>query len=130
MVDRTDESLLKRINYEYPYFEDLVEPHGALTINKESHACFYYAMLAYRARANAGPIESQIIEYKVGDTPPEWREQRDSELAYSVAILYGLESPDKFLVYKKRAWAQGKRLGIDFPVEIFNVAPKSKGLLH
>ena len=130
MVDRNDESLLKQIHYEYPFFEDMVEPQGALTINKECHACFYYAMLAFKARGNAGPIETQIIEYKVGETPPEWREQRDSEIAYSVALLYGLESPDKFLIYKKRAWAQGKMLGVEFPQEIFNVGPKPKGLLH
>lgn len=130
MGDRHDESLIKRIEYQYPYFEDMVEPHGALTINKECHACFYYAMLASKARANAGDIETQMIEYKVGDTPPEWREQRDSELAYSVALLYGLESPDKFLIYKKRAWAQGAKLGINFAPEIFNVAPKDRSLLH
>lgn len=130
MADRNDESLIKRIVYEYPFFEDMVEPHGALAINKECHACFYYAMLAWKARGNAGPIENQIIEYKVGETPPEWREQRDSEIAYSVALMYGLENPDKFLIYKKRAWAQAKMLGVELPMEIFNVAPKSQGLLH
>jgi hypothetical protein len=125
-----DDSLNKRLNYEYPFFEDMVEPHGALTINKECHACFYYAMLAYKARGNAGPIETQIIEYKVGEAIPLWREQRDSEIAQSVAIIYGLESPDKFLIYKKRAWAQGNLLGINFPEEIFRVAPKAQGLIH
>lgn len=119
-----DESLLKNLNYEYPFYEDYLEPKGALCINRECHACFHYAMLAYKARLNAGPIENQIIEYKVGDTPPLWRESRDSEIAYSVALIYGLESPDKFLVYKKRAWAQAKQLGIDLPAEIFDVGPK------
>lgn len=119
-----DESLEKRLNYEYPYFEDYLEPKGALCINRECHACFYYAMLAYKARGNAGPIESQIIEYKVGDTPPLWRESRDSEIAYSVAIMYGLESPDKFLIYKKRVWAQAKLLGIELPMDLFTVGPK------
>ena len=130
MVDRNDESLRKRIVYEYPFFEDFVEPKGALCINRECHACFYYAMLATKARGNAGAIETQIIEYKVGEEIPLWREQRDSELAYSVALLYGLESPDKFLIYKKRAWAQGAALGITFDPEIFNVGPKDKGLIH
>jgi hypothetical protein len=87
-------------------------------------------MLAYKARGNAGPIETQIIEYKVGEAIPLWREQRDSEIAQSVAIIYGLESPDKFLIYKKRAWAQGNLLGINFPEEIFRVAPKAQGLIH
>lgn len=130
MGDRNDESLLKQVHYEYPIFEDMIEPHGALTINKECHACFYYAMLAWKARGNAGPIENQIIQYKVGEQIPEWREERDSEIAYSVALLYGLENPDKFLIYKKRAWAQAKLLGVTLPVEIFNVGPKQRGRLH
>ncbi len=119
-----DESLLKRLNYEYPFFEDYLEPKGALTINRECHACFYYAMLAWKARGNAGDIENQIIEYKVGEEIPLWREARDSEIAESVALIYGLESPDKFLIYKKRAWAQAKQLGITLPSDIFDVKPK------
>lgn len=128
MSSGNDESLIRKLNYEYPFFEDMVEPHGALSINRECHACFYYAMLAHKARGNAGPIETQIIEYKVGETPPLWREQRDSELAYSVALIYGLENPDKFLIYKKRAWAQAKMLGVDLDPAIFNVAPKPRTL--
>jgi hypothetical protein len=119
-----DDSLTDKLHYEYPFFEDYVEPKGALTVNRECHACFYYAMLAWKARGNAGPIENQIIEYKVGETPAPWRESRDSEIAYSVALIYGLESPDKFLIYKKRAWAQAKMLGIHLPYNIFTVGPK------
>lgn len=117
---------VKRIHYEYPIFEDYLEPKGALAINKESHACFYYVMLATYARALAGKgIATQIIEYKVGDTPPEWKESRDEELARSIAILYGFESPDSFLKkpWKMRAWAQAKMLGIDVPPAVFDVRP-------
>lgn len=105
-----------KINYEYPFFADYIEPKGALAINKESHACFYYVMLAMKARALVGSgIDSQIIEYEVGTTPPAWMESRDEELARSVALVYGLESPDDFLKrpWKARAWAQAKELGLD-----------------
>jgi hypothetical protein len=119
-----DESLQKKLNYEYPYFEDYLEPNGALCVNRECHACFYYGMLAWKARGNAGPIDSQIIQYKVGEEIPLWREPRDAEIATSVAIIYGLESPDKFLIYKKRAWAQAKLLGFELPADIFDVSPK------
>lgn len=115
-----------RINYEYPFFADYVEPKGALAINKECHACFYYVMLAMKARAIAGKgIESQIIEYEVGHAAPEWMESRDEELARSVALVYGLSSPDDFLKkeWKKRAWAQAKQVGLDVPVEVLNVRP-------
>lgn len=105
-----------KVNYEYPMFSDYVEPKGALAINKESHACFYYLMLALKARGLVGDgIDSQIIQYRVGETAPEWMESRDEELAKSVAIIYGLESPEAFLKgdWKKRAWTQAVSLGID-----------------
>lgn len=117
---------VKHIQYEYPFFADYVEPKGALAINKESHACFYYAMLATRARALVGSgIDSQIIQYRVGDEIPDWRESRDEELARSVAILYGLESPEAFLKrdWKKRAWTQAQMLGVDIPTVVFDVRP-------
>lgn len=116
-----DESLLKRLNYEFPYFEDYIEPKGALTLDRASHACFYFAMLAWKARGNAGPIDSQIIQYKVGETPPEWRESRTEEIARSVAIIYALESPQEFLKFKRQAWYQAKLLGLELPVDIFDV---------
>lgn len=114
------------IQYEYPFFADYVEPKGALAINKESHACFYYAMLAMKARGLVGDgIDSQIIQYRVGDAVPEWLESRDEELARSVALIYGLESPESFLKgdWKKRAWAQAMSLGVDIPVAVFDVRP-------
>lgn len=113
-----------KIQYNYPMFEDFIEPKGALTLDKRCHACFYYGMLAAKARylAGDGP-ESQIISYKVGDTPPEWMESRDVELARSIAILYGLESPDDFLRFRKEAWAQAALLGIDIPEVVFRVSP-------
>ena len=49
IVDRNDESLIKKVVYEYPIFEDMIEPKGALSINRECHACFYYTMVWQRA---------------------------------------------------------------------------------
>lgn len=113
-----------KVNYEYPMFENYIVPNGVLTLDKRCHACFYYGMLAQKARnlAGAGP-ESQIISYKVGETPPEWMESRDEELARSIAILYGLESPDDFLRFSKEAWGQAHVLGIDIDEEVFRVTP-------
>lgn len=112
------------ITYEYPLFVDYIQPNGTLTIEKECHACFYYGMLAFKARGLAGDgIDSQIIQYKVGEEIPAWYEPRDEELARSVALIYGLESPDEFLRFKKQAWAQAKLLGIEIPPEVFQVRP-------
>jgi hypothetical protein len=119
-----------KINYEYPMFDDLVEPKGALAINKESHACFYYVMLAMKARAMAGVgIESQIIEYEVGHAAPLWLESRDEEIARSVALIYGFPSPESFLKapWKKRAWAQAQAIGLDMQevTKVLNVRPNA-----
>lgn len=113
------------LHYEYPMYMDYVEPAGALTIDKRSHACFHYTKLAMRARyLHNGGIENQQITYKVGEAPPDYHESRDEEIARSVAILYGLESPDEFLKFKDRAWAQATQfLGLPVELEIYNVRP-------
>lgn len=121
---KNDESLLKRIQYEYPFYEDLVEPNGCLTLDKASHACWYYTILAMRSRQQFGDgPESQIIEYKVGETPPEWKGIRDEEIARGVALLYGLESPDEFLRFKDRAWAQAQVFQAPVNIAIYDVRP-------
>ena len=123
--------ITKRIVYEYPYYEDLVEPKGALTLDKRSHACWYYTLLAMRARQlHGGGIENQIIQYKVGEEIPDWHESRDEEIARSVALIYGLESPDEFLKFRARAWAQAQLLGIEkaLDLEIYEVKPGVKRL--
>lgn len=120
----TDESLERRINYEYPFFESYVEPNGALTIDRACHACFYYAMLATKAIGMIGDSnESQIILYKVGDTPPPWLTANLGNIAKSVALIYALDSPEDFLKFKARAWMQGKLLGVEMPDVIFRAAP-------
>lgn len=122
---------VKHIDYEYPFFTEYLQPKGALTLDKGCHACFYYAMLAMKARALAGNgPDSQIISYKVGETPPEWMESRDEELAKSVALIYGLESPDAFLCFRKEAWTQAAGLGIHVPLEVFLVKPGARPAIH
>jgi hypothetical protein len=54
-------------------------------------------------------------------------ESRDEEIARSVAIIYGLESPEVFLreEWKKRAWVQAVQLGVDqhTVTEVLRVRP-------
>lgn len=128
----TRDGRVGNLNYEYPFFADLVEPRGALTLNIRSHACWYYTMLAMRARGlHAGGIENQIIQVKVGyESDSHWHESRDEEIARSVAIIYGLESPDEFLKteWKKRAYAQAQMLGARINLDIYEVKPGVKRL--
>lgn len=119
-----DESLIRRIVYEYPYFEIYLEPHGALKIDRECHACFYYGMLAHQARLAASG--TQMLLYEVGHTPPDWLIPQDAAIAKSVALIYALESPDNFLQFKKEAWLQAKMLGHELDPAIFRVTPATK----
>lgn len=112
------------ISYEYPFFESYIEPNGALNIQPACHACFYYGMLAAKAIAMIGTSnESQIIVYKVGDTPPEWMTANLGNIARGVATMYALNSPEDFLKFRAEAWAQAKMLGVDIPEYVFRVAP-------
>jgi hypothetical protein len=76
-------------------------------------------------RLHAGGIDNQIITYAVGGDMPNWHESRDEEIARSVAIMYGLESPDEFLKdeWKRRAWAQAQMLGVTPELAIYEVKP-------
>lgn len=120
------------LNYEYPFYEDLVEPNGALTLDKRSHACWYYTLLAMRARhLHAGGIDNQILQVRVGyEADTHWHESRDEEIARSVAMIYGLDSPDEFLKFKAHAWAQAQILGVakSLDLEIYNVHPGARRL--
>ncbi|MGL5935905.1 MAG: hypothetical protein ACRCZI_09825 [Cetobacterium sp.] len=119
-----DDSLTKRLSYEYPFFESYLEPNGALTLDPACHACFYYGMLAAKAIQLQGTgINSQIIEYKVGDAPPPWFEANLANIARGVALMYALENPDAFLQYKKEAWIQAMFLGVEIPEIVFRVSP-------
>lgn len=122
----TRDGRVGNLHYEYPMYMEYIEPNGALNLDKRSHACFHYTKLAMRARAlHAGGIENQIIQVRVGDeNDTHWHESRDEEIARSVAIIYGLESPDEFLKFKKEAWTQATQfLGLTVNLEIYRVTP-------
>lgn len=115
-----------KATYEYSMFMDLLEPQGALSLDKRCHACWDYTRKAMRARElHAGGIEHQVILYKVSEGEAGWHESRDEEIARSVAIIYGLETPDEFLKddFKKRCWVQAQMLGLHVELEIYNVRP-------
>lgn len=113
-----------KIEYQYPYFESYLQPNGALLVDRACHACFYYGMLAARSLAAIGESnESQVLLYKVGDTPPDWLEANLGNIAKGVAALYVLESPDDFLRFRREAWAQMSALGVEVPEYVFRVVP-------
>lgn len=100
------------IAYEWPLFEDSLEPTGYLPLDKRAHACLYYLKLAMRSKlaVGRGP-ESQIITYTAGQAAPLWMDLEYENIARSVAIIYGLESPEEFLRFRAVVWAEAVRLG-------------------
>lgn len=123
--------MTQEIQYQYPIFTDLVEPNGALSLDKRCHACWDYTRKAMKARElHAGGIENQIIQYKVGDEKPHWHESRDEEIAKSTALIYGLADPSEFLKreFRKRCWVQAQMLGLKVNLAIYHVRPGVKRL--
>lgn len=115
----------KDLHYEYKMFVDQIEPNGLLTRDPACHACWWYAMLAEKNRQMVGKkLTDQIIIYNVGETPPLWMDKNYEKIARSVAIQYGLDSPEDFLRYRAVAWAEGARLGMDL-TEVLGVTPGS-----
>lgn len=110
----------KYLRYEYPMFVDQIIPNGLLTRDVECHACWNFAMLAQKQLELAGDIETQIIEYDTHSSDmPLWRNPNTEKIARSVAIIYGLESPADFLKYYNVVMQEGRRLGIEFAIQIF-----------
>lgn len=83
------------VNYEYPYYSDMIQPKGFLGIDRRFHACFTYFLLCHKLKEKAGEsIDDQIV-YE-GDA---WIDKPYGDIARSVAMRYGLESPDDFLKF-------------------------------
>lgn len=121
-----DPKLGVTLHYQYPIYSDFIQPNGALTLDKRSHACFYYTVLAMRSLAlYAGGIDNQRIQVETGrEHEVPWHESRFEEIARSVALLYQLESPDEFLKFKKEAWTQAVVfLGRQVDSRIYDVRP-------
>lgn len=82
-----------KIQYTPFRFADQQAPQGFLTNDLRSHACWYFFILAEKMRQRAGTkLEDQII---LDDSP--WLEKDYRGIAKSVALMYGLDSPDDFL---------------------------------
>ena len=115
MVDRKD------LHYNYPMFADQTIPNGELTLDKACHACWYYAMLATKNKELVGSgIHDQIITVDTHSNETVlWRNKNYMNLAKSVCIMYGLETPEEFLQFADVILKEGQRNGIEFAMEIF-----------
>ena len=83
-----------RINYSYPFYTDhTVSQGGYLTFDKRTHALFNYYLLCQKLLEKAG----QSIDDQIRYDDAAWLDKPYANIAKSVAIRYGLDSPDDFL---------------------------------
>ena len=104
--------MMKHLDLHGPLFMDQVEPRGRLLLNKACHACWFYYMLADKNRVKVGSgIEDQTITFDSGEQEPDWMNKRYHQIAQTVAMIYGLNSPEDFLPYFPVVEAEAQRLG-------------------
>jgi hypothetical protein len=93
-----------KISFTYPTFPDHTIPVGALPREKGAQACFYFYLLAQKQKELVGDsTEDQIL--LEGEL---WMDTKYVQTARTVALIYGLESPDEFAKFwkfvKQEAW--------------------------
>lgn len=88
---------MKRLSLTPFNYPNLTKPHGALSSDSRSQACWYFYSLAHKVYEMVG----KSIEDQFGVLDDElWMDKRYVQIARSVAMQYGLESPDEFA----KAW--------------------------
>ncbi len=119
MQERGNDKAFGRTVMELPLFPQYIIPDGGLTNERESHALFYYYILATQAKE----IEETSIVYE-GDKDPEAHYR---QLFTSVAKLYNVQ-PDNMA----NAWAS-----VDVTCEMHklpklpnNVKYRHRGVAH
>lgn len=80
-------------------FPDHTVPYGALPKHPGAQACWYFYLLAQKQKELVGDsTEDQILlEDEL------WMDKHYEQTARSVAMMYGLESPDEFAKFWKEA---------------------------
>lgn len=82
-------------------------PFGALPRDMRAQACwfFYVRAQAIKERVGKGPEDQILLEGEL------WMDKHYVQLARTVALIYGLESPDEFAKFwqyvQQEAWVCG-----------------------
>lgn len=84
---------MSKPRYEYPFYVDMVEPNGHLTLDRRTHACWYYYLLAQKLFEKVGKYIEDQIRYE-GEL---WKDKRYDDIAKGVSLMYKLDSPADFL---------------------------------
>jgi hypothetical protein len=109
-----------RIAFQYHTYPSHTVPYGALPDEKGAQACWFFYTRA------------QAMKEKVGDSTEDqillegelWMDKRYVELARSVALVYGLDSPDEFAKFWQYVQQEAYVCGLPTPAqEYMRLAP-------
>lgn len=96
---------MMNVNFTPPIFPDHTQPKGALSRDSRAQACFYFYLMAQKMKEKVGKSTEDQFGLLEGEL---WMDTHYVQLARSVALMYGLESPDEFAKFwtevKQEAW--------------------------
>lgn len=88
-----------KINFTPFVFAEHTVPLGALTREPREQACWWFYVLAEKIRVKVGKSTEDQFGLLEGEL---WMDKEYERVAYTVALQYGLESPDEFA----KAWPE------------------------
>lgn len=106
----TDSSLA--ITFNALVFPNNTLPHGHLSPDMRSQACWYFYTLAQLQKEKVG--DSTDDQFGILEEYP-WMNTHYQQTAKTVAMVYGLASPDEFAKAWDEVRAEAARLGLPEP---------------
>ena len=102
-----------QIKFEYHTYPGITHPNGWLPRDKRAQACWFFYLSAQATKEIVGTgTESQII--LEGDL---WMDPRYEQIARTVALIYGIDSPDEMFKFWPYVIKQAAELGLPIPSE-------------
>ena len=125
---KDDRIPVTRMHFQFNVYPEHTQPNGFLTEDRACQAIWYYYLIAMTARSKIGKsIDDQIIEYKVGQAAPLWKDKRFNQQFKSVAMMYGLESPDEMIPFWPNVKLEARSKGMPLPAdEIVNLTGEDR----
>lgn len=101
----------KHVKLQHFEFPEQTEPKGFLPRDKRAQACWYFYTLAQKQKEKVGKsIDDQIL--LEGEM---WMDTHYVQTAKTVALMYGLESPDEFMKFWDYVEKEAFRWGLPKP---------------
>lgn len=106
-----------------PHYPDSTYPVGFLPEDMRAQACWFYYILAQKQKENVGSgPESQTLVVEAGrDHDVLWHDKWYTQQARSVALIYGLDSPEEMFKFWDYVKMEANRLSLPAPsIEYMN----------